>query len=96
MRSCLFCALILLGSASPAWAQSVALQGMLGSKALLIIDGGAPRTLGPGQSAQGVKVLSTMIAAPWSVERLRWNWTLYSSATVSTRCIAPPTPLASF
>lgn len=59
MRSCLFCALILLGSASPTWAQSVALQGMLGSKALLIIDGGAPRTLGPGQSAQGVKVLST-------------------------------------
>ncbi|HSV44220.1 MAG TPA: TIGR02281 family clan AA aspartic protease [Ramlibacter sp.] len=32
---------------------------MLGAKALLIIDGGAPRMLAPGDSHQGVKLLST-------------------------------------
>jgi aspartyl protease family protein len=42
-----------------AGAQSVALQGMLGSKALLIVDGSAPRTVAPGETHQGVKVLST-------------------------------------
>lgn len=41
------------------WAQNVALQGMLGGKALLIVDGGAPRAVAPGESIQGVKVLST-------------------------------------
>lgn len=45
----------------PSWvlAQTVALQGMLGSKALLIVDGGAPRTVAPGDSHKGVKVVST-------------------------------------
>lgn len=42
-----------------AHAQSVSLQGMLGSKALLVIDGGAPRAVAPGGALQGVKVLST-------------------------------------
>jgi aspartyl protease family protein len=42
-----------------ALAQSVALQGMLGSKALLIVDGSAPRTVAPGETHQGVKVVST-------------------------------------
>ena len=40
-------------------AQSVALQGMLGTKALLIVDGAAPKTVGPGETHQGVKVVST-------------------------------------
>lgn len=40
-------------------AQSVALQGMLGSKALLIVDGSAPKSVAPGESHQGVKVVST-------------------------------------
>ena len=52
------CAL-LLACAGTAWAQSVALQGMLGGKALLIVDGTAPRAIAPGQSHQGVKVIST-------------------------------------
>jgi aspartyl protease family protein len=45
----------------PAWAaaQSVALQGMLGSKALLIVDGSAPKTVAPGETFKGVKVVST-------------------------------------
>jgi len=46
------------GVAGGAWAQSVALQGMLGSRALLMIDGGAPRSLAVGDSAQGVKLVS--------------------------------------
>jgi aspartyl protease family protein len=40
-------------------AQSVALQGMLGNKALLIVNGSAPKTVAPGDSHQGVKVVST-------------------------------------
>ncbi len=40
-------------------AQSVALQGMLGNRALLIVDGGTPRSVAPGDTHQGVKVLST-------------------------------------
>jgi aspartyl protease family protein len=42
-----------------ALAQSVALQGMMGNRALLIIDGSAPRGVAPGDTHQGVKVLST-------------------------------------
>jgi aspartyl protease family protein len=52
-------ALLLVLAAGLAQAQSVALQGMLGGKALLIVDGTAPRTVAPGESHQGVKVLST-------------------------------------
>jgi aspartyl protease family protein len=48
-----------LALAAAVAAQSVSLQGMLGSKALLVIDGGAPRTIAPGESLQGVTVLST-------------------------------------
>lgn len=41
-----------------ACAQSVALAGLLGGKALLVVDGGQPRSLAVGQSHQGVKLLS--------------------------------------
>ncbi len=58
MRSALAC-LALLAATGGASAQSVALQGMLGSKALLIVDGGAPRSVAPGDTHQGVKVVST-------------------------------------
>lgn len=37
----------------------VVLSGMLGAKALLVIDGNAPRAVGPGDSDHGVKVIST-------------------------------------
>lgn len=40
-----------------ATAQSVALSGVLGSKALLVIDGGTPRALAAGESLQDVRVL---------------------------------------
>ena len=46
--------------AGAAAAQSVALQGMLGNRALLIVDGAPPKTVAPGESHRGVKVLSTL------------------------------------
>lgn len=49
------CALV----AWPAWAQEVSLHGMLGSKALLVVDGGMPRAVAVGQRWQGVELLST-------------------------------------
>ncbi len=42
-----------------AHAQSVALAGMLGSKALLVVDGSAPKSVAAGETHQGVKVIST-------------------------------------
>lgn len=45
-------------SVSTAWGQNVAMTGSMGSKALLVIDGGAPRAVGAGSTVQGVKVLS--------------------------------------
>jgi aspartyl protease family protein len=47
-------------AAGAACAQSVALQGMLGSKALLIVDGAPPKTVAPGETHKGVKVVSTL------------------------------------
>jgi aspartyl protease family protein len=57
MKRLLGCLALLACTAASA--QSVALQGMLGNKALLIVDGSAPKTVGPGDSHQGVKVIST-------------------------------------
>jgi len=42
-----------------AYAQSVALAGMLGSKALLVVDGSTPKSVAAGETHQGVKVIST-------------------------------------
>lgn len=49
--------LLALGMAS-AQAQSVAMTGGMGSRALLIIDGGQPKALAAGDTHLGVKVLS--------------------------------------
>ena len=43
-----------------AHAESVALAGMLGSKALLVVNGSAPKTVAAGETHQGVKVISTL------------------------------------
>jgi len=51
-------ALVATLCASAAWGQTVAMTGSMGSKALLVIDGGAPRAVGAGSTVQGVKVLS--------------------------------------
>ncbi|GAA4422201.1 hypothetical protein GCM10023090_12960 [Acidovorax lacteus] len=44
-----------LGQAS---GQTVALAGVLGSKALLVIDGNAPRALAPGETHGGVRLMA--------------------------------------
>ena len=50
---------LLLAVIGTAHAESVALAGMLGSKALLVVNGSAPKTVAAGESHQGVKVIST-------------------------------------
>ncbi|MCY7371804.1 MAG: TIGR02281 family clan AA aspartic protease [Polaromonas sp.] len=57
LRPCVI-ALTALFIASIAQAQSVAIAGMMGAKALLVIDGGAPKSLAAGETHQGVKVIS--------------------------------------
>lgn len=52
-------ALLLTAAAGLAQAQSVSVSGMLGPKALIVIDGGTPRALAPGESYQGIKVIAT-------------------------------------
>ena len=42
-----------------AQAQSVALAGMLGTKALLVVNGTTPKTVAAGETHEGVKVIST-------------------------------------
>lgn len=51
-------AAVLLCASNAAMAQSVALSGVAGGKALVVIDGAAPKFLSTGQSHQGVKVVS--------------------------------------
>ncbi|WP_394757507.1 TIGR02281 family clan AA aspartic protease [Rhodoferax sp.] len=51
--------LTLLALGPLALAQSVALSGMLGGKALLIVDGSAPKSVAVGEAYRGVKIIST-------------------------------------
>jgi aspartyl protease family protein len=53
----LVCAFALSGAAAVR-AQSVALSGLLGTKALLVVDGGTPKSVSVGDSHLGVKVIS--------------------------------------
>ncbi len=48
----------LLLACVPAGAQTVGLAGVLGGRALLLVDGAAPRTLSPGETHLGVKLIS--------------------------------------
>ena len=56
MRFLPFLALLVSATAQ---SQSVTLTGMVGSKALVIVDGSAPKIVAAGGSFNGVKVLST-------------------------------------
>jgi aspartyl protease family protein len=42
----------------PAWAQKVALTGVMGQRALLVIDDGAPAVVSPGETRDGVTLIS--------------------------------------
>jgi len=60
MKHSALLALALSGLLSPmAWAQTVGLSGMLGGKALIIVDGSAPKAVAAGDSHKGVKIVST-------------------------------------
>jgi aspartyl protease family protein len=50
---------LLLAVGQSALAQTVTLSGMLGGKALLIVDGSAPKGVAVGESYRGVKIVST-------------------------------------
>lgn len=52
-------ALVLALAAGASVAQSVALSGVAGSKALVTVDATAPKFMSPGQTHQGVKLLAT-------------------------------------
>lgn len=49
----------LLLATTLAQSQSVTLTGMVGSKALLLVDGGEPKIVAAGESYKGVKIVST-------------------------------------
>jgi aspartyl protease family protein len=51
-------AALMVGAVLAAQAQSVAMSGSMGSKALLVIDGAAPKAVSVGQTHRGVKVIS--------------------------------------
>jgi aspartyl protease family protein len=59
MRPALLPVLFCLWATNPAAAQSVTLSGMLGAKALIMVDGSAPKAVAPGESFREVKVIST-------------------------------------
>ncbi|MBT2300437.1 TIGR02281 family clan AA aspartic protease [Variovorax paradoxus] len=50
--------LLLASACTFAHAQSVMLTGTIGSRAILIVNGGAPKTVAVGETFQGVKLLS--------------------------------------
>ncbi len=58
-RHCALLAVLALGFAGGASAQTVGLSGMLGGKALVIVDGSAPKSVAVGDTFKGVKVVST-------------------------------------
>ena len=55
----LLAAAVWAGYPHVAMAQSVTLAGMLGARALVIVDGAAPKSVAVGESHKGVKLLST-------------------------------------
>ena len=56
LRLAVLCAALAMGAAVQA--QSVALSGMMGGKALLLVDGKPPKSVAPGETHLGVKVIS--------------------------------------
>ena len=60
---------------APVYAQSVALAGMMGGRALLVVDGTSPKTVAAGETHQGVRVISTL-GDQAVIERAGKRWTL--------------------
>ena len=59
MKTAALCAAVLAVLATQATAQSVALSGMLGGKALVMVDGAPPKTVATGDTYKGVKIIFT-------------------------------------
>jgi aspartyl protease family protein len=59
MKNTVLTVIALLALGSGAFAQTVALSGMLGGKALVTVDGGAPKMLVAGETYKGIKIIST-------------------------------------
>lgn len=58
LAACLALAFPLLLGLAPAMGQTVALTGVMGQRALLVIDDAAPAVLAPGDSRSGVTLIS--------------------------------------
>ena len=56
MKALCLVAALLFGTS--AWSQSVAINGTLGNKALLIVDGGFPKAVAVGEMHKGIKVVA--------------------------------------
>jgi aspartyl protease family protein len=59
MKTALLALVCCLGPVGSAMAQTVGLSGMLGGRALIIVDGSAPKTVAVGEAFKGVKIVST-------------------------------------
>ena len=67
-------------------AAQVTLAGVLGSKALIVVDSGAPRALAPGESYQGVTLISlTGDAAVVELDGARRNLRMGAPVSVGER-----------
>ena len=60
LRTGLCTAFALLGGLAAAQSGSVMLTGTIGSRAILIVNGGAPKTVAVGETYQGVRVVSVL------------------------------------
>ena len=59
MKAAALLACVLLAMGHVAVAQTVTLSGLLGNKALVVVDGSAPKAVAVGESYRGVKIVST-------------------------------------
>ncbi len=59
VASALLCSLAIAPALAQPASQSVSLVGVLGGKALLVVNGSAPKAIAVGESHQGVKLLQT-------------------------------------
>ncbi len=93
-RVALGCGAVILGAllaAAPAWATDVAVVGLFTSKAVVMVDGAGPKTLGVGQKFGAVTLVSIERgSATFDIEGKRRSIRLGESQ-VSTRGSANPT-----
>ena len=56
-------------AAASAHADSVMLTGTIGNRAILVVDGGAPKTVAVGEKVKNVRLLSLRTGWRWSNPR---------------------------